>query len=316
VKLLDRVRNAMRLRHMSSRTEASYAGWIRRYILFHDKRHPAEMNSAEVVAFLSSLAVERGVGAGTQNQARAALLFLYDAVLGIELDAIDQVARARSKPPLPVVLARDEVTRVLEALDGTHRIIGTLLYGSGMRLMECMNVRVKDIDFRRRQVTVRQGKGRQDRRCPLPRKLRPLLEAHLDRVETLHARDKASGIPVRLPGGLARKFPNAPTELSWYWVFPARSVTTDRRSGECFRHHLHETAVQRAVRRAASRARMTKRVTCHTFRHSFATHLLEDGTDIRTVQELLGHRSVTTTMIYTHVLDRGPLGVISPADRL
>ena len=316
VKLLDRMRHAARLRHMSRRTENTYVAWARRYILFHDKKHPAEMGSAEVVAFLSALAVQRGVGAVTQNQARSALLFLYRVVLGKQLEQIDDVVRARTTPPLPVVLARDEVSRMLEALDGTHRLIGTLLYGSGMRLIECLRLRVKDIDFQRRQATVRHGKGRKDRRCPLPTKLRPQLEAHLERVEELHARDKSNGIAVRLPDGLTRKFPNAPSELSWYWAFPARSVTTDRRTGECFRHHLHETAMQRAVKRAATRARMTKRVTCHTFRHSFATHLLEDGTDIRTVQELLGHRSVTTTMIYTHVLDRGPLGVISPADRL
>ena len=316
VKLLDRVRHAARLRHMSPRTEEAYVGWARRFILFHGKKHPAEMGSAEVVAFLSDLAVARGVGPVSQNQARSALLFLYGVVLGQELEAVDEIVRPRTTPPLPVVLARDEVARVLDALEGTHQIIATLLYGSGMRLLECLQLRVKDIDFRRRQATVRHGKGRRDRRCPLPTKLRPRLEAHLERIEQLHARDRAAGICVRLPEALARKFPNAPAELGWYWAFPARRASIDRRSGECFRHHLHETAMQRAVKRAAARARLTKRVTCHTFRHSFATHLLEDGTDIRTVQELLGHRSVTTTMIYTHVLDRGPLGVSSPADRL
>jgi len=301
---------------MSPRTEDAYVAWARRFILFHDKKHPAEMGSAEIVAFLSDLAVGRGVGAVTQNQARSALLFLYRIVLGKELEGIDEIVRPHTSPPLPVVLARDEVARVLEALEGTHQIIATLLYGSGMRLLECLRLRIKDIDFQRRQATVRHGKGRRDRRCPLPTKLRPRLEAHLARIEQLHARDRAAGICVRLPEGLARKFPNAPAELSWYWAFPARRATVDRHSGECFRHHLHETAMQRAVKRAATRARLTKRVTCHTFRHSFATHLLEDGTDIRTVQELLGHRSVNTTMIYTHVLDRGPLGVISPTDRL
>ena len=301
---------------MSRRTEDTYVGWARRYILFHDKRHPAELGTPEVVAFLTDLAVQRGVGAVTQNQARSALLFLYRVVLRRELENFDEVVRARTSAPLPVVLARDEVMRVIEAMEGTQRLLATLLYGSGMRLLECLRLRVKDIDFPRRQVTVRQGKGRRDRRCPLPKRLRLDFEEHIERVEALHVRDRAAGIHVRIPDGLAHKFPNAPAEISWYWAFPATRATVDRETGECFRHHLHETVMQRAVKRAASRARLNKRVTCHTFRHSFATHLLEDGTDIRTVQELLGHRSVTTTMIYTHVLDRGPLGVIRPADRL
>jgi integron integrase len=237
VKLLDRVRHAARLRHMSRRTEDAYVAWVRRYILFHDKKHPAEMGTPEVVRFLTDLAVQRGVGAVTENQARSALLFVYRVVLRRELEDPEEMVRARTATPLPVVLARDEVPRILEAMEGTHRLIATLLSGSGMRLLECLRLRVKDVDFRRRQVTVRQGKGRRDRRCPLPTKLRSTFETHLERVEERHARDRADGIHVRIPDGLARKFPNAPLELNWYWAFPATRSTVDRRTGECFRHH-------------------------------------------------------------------------------
>jgi integron integrase len=316
VRLLDRVRHAARLRHLSRRTEQAYVAWVRRFILFHAKRHPAGMGEREVVEFLSHLAVDLDVGPKTQNQALSALLFLYRVILDRELTGLDAAVRARVTRPLPVVLSRDEVRRVLGRLHGRQRLVATLLYGSGMRLLECLRLRVKDLDFERRQLIVREGKGRRDRRCPLPVRLEPRLRLHLEQVRLVYEKDRKSGIGVRLPGSLRRKYPNAAGEWSWYWVFPARRAAGDPRSGEMFRHHLHETALQRAVKGAAARAGLTKRVTCHTLRHSFATHLLEDGADIRTVQELLGHRDLKTTMIYTHVLDRGPLGVTSPADRL
>jgi len=315
-KLLERVRSAMRLRHMSRRTEDTYIGWIKRYVRFHDVRHPREMGATEVVAFLDHLAVERDVSASTQNQALAALLFLYREVLEQPLEGLDAATRARRTRPLPVVLTRDEVRRVLAALPPRDRLMATLLYGGGLRLLEALRLRVKDLDLDRRQLIVRQGKGRRDRRCPLPTLVRrPLLE-HLEAVRSQYRHDRSRGAGVRLPDALERKYPGAGSEWGWYWVFPAGRTTADTRSGELFRHHLHETVLQRAVKRAAQRAGVAKRVTCHTFRHSFATHLLEDGSDIRTVQELLGHRDLKTTMIYTHVLDAGPLGVTSPADRL
>ncbi|MFQ5418479.1 MAG: integron integrase [Myxococcota bacterium] len=315
-KLLDRVRHAARLRHMSPRTEGAYVQWIRRFILFHDKRHPDEMGADEVVAFLSELAVRREVGPSTQSQALSALVFLYREILGRELEGLDAAVRPRQTRPLPVVLSREEVRGVLDALPGRHQLIGTLLYGGGLRLLECLGLRIKDVDLDRRQLIVRQGKGRRDRRCPLPVRQRERIECHIAAVRNRHESDHERGIGVRLPYSLDRKYPNATYEWSWYWLFPAARPTPDRRTGELFRHHLHETAVQRAVKRAAAKAGIAKRVSCHTFRHSFATHLLEDGSDIRTVQQLLGHRDLRTTMIYTHVVDSGPLGVTSPADRL
>jgi integron integrase len=315
-RLLDRVRHAARLRHLSRRTEQAYVSWIRRFILFHGKRHPADMGEAEVVGFLSHLAVDLAVGAKTQNQALSALLFLYRVILDRELEGLDAAVRARTTRRLPVVLSPAEVRSVLEHLAGAQRLVATLLYGSGLRLLECLQLRVKDLDFARRKVLVREGKGRRDRSCPLPLRPQVALRRHLQRVRRLHEGDRGQGIGVWLPGSLERKYPSATTEWSWYWVFPASRPAVDPRSGQMFRHHLHETSTQRAVKRAAARAGVAKRVTCHTFRHSFATHLLEEGADIRTVQELLGHRDLRTTMIYTHVLDRGPLGVTSPADRL
>jgi integron integrase len=315
-RLFDRVRSAMRLRHMSRRTEEAYLGWIRRYVRFHGVRHPDAMGASEVVAFLDHLAVEREVSASTQNQALSALLFLYRVVLERSLEGLDAATRARGVRALPVVLSRDEVREVLARLAPRDRIVGMLLYGGGLRLLEALRLRVKDVDLQRRQVTVRQGKGRRDRCCPFPTRLqRPLLE-HLEGSRRVHGLDRDAGVGVRLPDALARKYPGAVIDWSWFWIFPAQRPTADARSGELFRHHLHETVLQRAVKRAAQRAGVAKRVTCHAFRHSFATHLLEDGADIRTVQELLGHRDLKTTMIYTHVLDRGPLGVTSPADRL
>jgi len=315
-KLLERVHRAARLRHFSPRTESAYVQWIRRFILFHDKRHPNEMGAEEVVAFLSDLAVRGEIGTSTQNQALSALVFLYREILGRELEGLDRAVRARRTRPLPVVLSREEVRTLLAAVDGRHRLIATLLYGGGLRLLECLRLRIKDVDLDRRQLIVREGKGARDRRCPLPSSQRDRIERHLIRIREIHERDRAAGIGVRLPNSLRRKYPSATYEWAWYWLFPAARPTADRKTGEVFRHHLHETATQRAVRRATVRARIPKRVSCHTLRHSFATHLLEDGSDIRTVQQLLGHRDVRTTMIYTHVVDRGPLGVTSPADRL
>jgi integron integrase len=316
-KLLDRVRIAARLRHYSLRTEQSYVAWVRRFILFHGKRHPKDMGASEVVAFLSDLAVRGRVSASTQNQALSALLFLYRHVLDRELEGLDAVVRAQVGRTLPVVLTRDEVRTMPDHLHGTRRLQATLLYGAGLRLMECLRLRVKDLDFARSQLTIRQGKGHRDRMTTLPRRLRGPLERHLAQVRLLHQRDLEEGYgEVLLPDALGRKHPTAAGDWLWQWVFPAARIARDPRSGRRVRHHQHPTVLQRAVKQAARRARIPKRVTCHTFRHAFATHLLEDGADIRTVQELLGHRDVRTTMIYTHVLDRGPLGVSSPADRL
>jgi integron integrase len=315
-RLLDRVRQAVRLRHLSPRTERAYVAWIRRFILFHSKRHPDQMSGLEVVAFLSDLAVRANVSASTQNQALSALLFLYRDVLGRELVGLDSAVRASRPRRLPVVLSRDEVRRVLAVLPPVERLVATLLYGGGLRLLEALRLRVKDVDFDRQQLVVRDPKGGRDRATPLPRVAERPLRQHLIDVHRLWGADRADGVPgPPLPGGLGRKYPNAAQEWAWQWLFPATRLGHGEGSRR-FRHHLHETVVQRAVRRAAARARLTKRITCHTLRHSFATHLLEDGADIRTVQELLGHRELRTTMIYTHVLQQGPLGVRSPADRL
>ncbi|MFL5577427.1 MAG: integron integrase [Gemmatimonadaceae bacterium] len=316
-RLLDAVRRAVRTRHYSPRTEEAYVAWVRRYVRFLGLRHPAELGPAHVARFLSHLALERGVSASTQNQALAALLFLYREVLGAPLPLVEGAARAKRPARLPVVLTRDEVRAVLGALASRHRLVPTLLYGGGLRLMEALRLRVKDLDLARREVTVRGGKGGRDRVTLLPASAAAALAAQLDRVRRLHARDLAAGAgAVELPGALARKAPAAARAWAWQWVFPAASCYRDRRTGERRRHHLHESAVQRAVQAAVLRAGVAKRATCHTFRHSFATHLLEDGYDIRTVQELLGHADVRTTMIYTHVLNRGGRGVRSPADRL
>jgi integron integrase len=316
-RLLDRVREANRLRHGSRSTEKSYVGWIRRFILFHDKRHPAEMGASEVAQFLSSLAVEGRVAASTQNQALSALLFLYRHVLHQELPWLHDVVRARRPKHLPIVLTRDEVRAVISKLDGTPRLMAGLLYGSGLRLLECARLRVQDIDFAVHQIIVRNGKGAKDRVTVLPNVAREPLTRHLLTVKRQHEADLALGAGwVELPWALARKYPNAGREWPWQWTFPATRFYVDRVTGQRRRHHLHESVLQRAVLDAVRRAGLAKRATPHTFRHSFATHLLEDGRDIRTVQELLGHNDVRTTMIYTHVLNRGPAAVTSPADRV
>lgn len=316
-RLLDQVRHTLRLGHYSLRTEEAYVTWIRRFILFHDKRHPSEMGEREVVAFLTHLAVERHVSVSTQNQALGAVLFLYRKVLRRELADLTAVVRARRPMRLPVVLSRGEVQAVLNQLGGVPWMVGALLYGSGLRLNECLALRVKDVDFERRQIVVRQGKGAKDRVVPLPGLVVPRLEGHLGRVRALFDADRKAGVGgVVIPDGLSRKYPTAPLEWPWQFVFPAGRVCREPRWGGPTRYHLHETAIQREVAAAVRRAALGKRISCHAFRHSLATHVLEDGYDIRTVQELLGHRDVSTTMIYTHVLQRGALGVRSPADRL
>jgi integron integrase len=311
------VREAVRLRHGSRSTEKSYVGWIRRFILFHGKRHPVEMGAPEVTRFLSFLAVQGKVAASTQNQALSALLFLYRHVLHHDLPWLDDVVRARGPKRLPIVLTRDEVRAVIAELHGTPRLMATLLYGSGLRLLECCRLRVQDIDFAMNQIVVRSGKGAKDRVTVLPAVVKRALTQHLQRMKRQHEADLERGAGwVELPSALTRKYPNAGREWQWQWVFPATRFYVDRTTGCRRRHHLHETVIQRAVIEAVRRAGLAKRATPHTLRHSFATHLLEDGRDIRTVQELLGHNDVSTTMIYTHVLNRGPAGVTSPADRV
>jgi len=316
-KLLDVVRRAIRARHYSRRTEEAYVHWIRKYILFHGKRHPQELGAPAVTAFLTALAVERQVSASTQTQALSAVLFLYRAVLKQDIGEIAGVPRARASQHVPVVLGASDVRRVLAQLEGVPRLVVTLLYGAGLRLQESLELRVKDIDFDRREITVRRGKGRKDRRVMLPEAVREALARHLGEVKRVHERDLAAGLGrVVLPEALERKFPSAPQEWRWQFVFPAARICRDPQFGPPSRYHLHESVIQREVTCAARKAGVAARVTCHTFRHSFATHLLESGSDIRTVQELLGHADVSTTMIYTHVLNRGGLGVKSPLDRL
>jgi len=316
-KLLDRVRDAIRTRHYSYRTEEAYVGWIRRFILFHQKRHPAEMGPPEITQFLTALAVDRHVSASTQNQALAAVLFLYQQVLGSDPGWLDDIVRAKQHERLPVVLTRAEVQDLLAALDGVSWIMAMLLYGAGLRLMECLRLRVKDIEFTRNEIVVREGKGNKDRVTMLPGAVKDSLQGHFRQVRDIHARDLGAGYGrVQMPDALAAKYPNASREWPWQWVFPAARICRDPRLGEPQRFHTHESVLQKAIHAAARDARLGKPVGPHTLRHCFATHLLEAGYDIRTVQELLGHRDVKTTMIYTHVLNRGGRGVESPADRL
>jgi integron integrase len=314
-RLLDQVRTVLRSKHYALRTEEAYIDWIIRYVRFHRLQHPRDLSADAVAAFLSHLAVDEQVAAATQNQARSALLFLYRDVLGIELDALGPVVQARAPKRLPMVLTRAEVQAVLRELQGTHRLMAQLLYGSGLRLLECVRLRVKDLDFEAHQLTVRAGKGDKDRVTMLPERLIASLSDHLVRVRRLHEDDLLRGYgSVYLPTALERKYPNASIEWGWQYVFPAEHFSNDPRTGMRRRHHLSESGLQKAVRRAVRDAGIDKPASCHTFRHSFATHLLERGYDIRTVQELLGHADVRTTMIYTHVLNRGGRGVRSPLD--
>ena len=315
VRLLDQLRDRCRVRHYSIRTERAYVYWNRRFILANGKRHPRELGVVEVEAFLSYLATHDNVAASTQNQALSALLFMYRQVLGIELPWMESVVRAKRPQRIPVVLSRDEVARLLAMLDGSAWLMAALLYGTGMRLMECVRLRVKDVDFERTEICVRNGKGGKDRRVPLPRRLREPLAERAQAVRILHRLDVAEGHGrVWLPHALARKYPNAAAEFGWQFLFPAPHRSVDPRGGEVRRHHVDEGTLQRAVKTARGRAGIDKPASCHTLRHSFATHLLESGHDIRTVQELLGHKDLATTQIYTHVLGRGAGGVLSPLD--
>jgi integron integrase len=314
-KLLDQVRDAIRVKHYSYSTEKTYVYWIRRFILFHNKRHPGEMGTQEVTQFLTHLAVTEHVASSTQNQALNAIVFLYRVVLQQELVGVDAV-RAKKSRYLPTVLTPEEVQRVIAHLYGVYKLVVQLLYGSGLRLSEGLQLRIKDIDFAQHQLVIRDTKGKESRVTMLPNRLIEPLQAHLQSVRGLHQQDLDRGYgSVYLPFALERKYPHADRQWIWQYVFPADRLSQDPRSGVTRRHHLHETGVQRAVRNAVKLVKIEKRVTCHTFRHSFATHLLQNGYDIRTVQELLGHKDVKTTMIYTHVLNRGGRGVRSPLDR-
>ena len=314
--LLQEMRRQLRVRHYSLRTEQAYLGWVRRFVAHHGRRHPRTMGAAEVQAFLTALAVEGRVAPSTQNQALSALLFLYREVLGMELAWMESVVRAKRQRKLPVVLSRAELERLLAQLEGRPWLMASLLYGTGMRLLEMLRLRVKDLDFERGEITVRDGKGAKDRRTVLPRALVPALRLEVERARALHAQDVAAGYgSVWLPHALARKYPNAPREFGWQFVFPALHRSLDPRDDAERRHHVDDGMLARALKRAARGAGVDKPVSAYTLRHSFATHLLESGYDIRTIQELLGHKDVATTQIYTHVLNRGPNGVCSPLDR-
>lgn len=316
-RLLDQVRDALRFRHYSLRTEQTYVHWIRRYIVFHGKRHPKDLGAAEVTAFLTHLASQRQVTASTQNLALASLLFLYRHVLEIDLPWLDQLVPARRTRYLPTVLTNSEVQAVIRQLDGTPWLMAMLLYGAGLRLNECLNLRVKDVEFDRRQLLVRDGKGSKDRVAILPASVSEPLQNHLGKVKQLHQRDLAAGLgEAALPHALANKYPKAGYQWGWQFIFPSRSLCTNPHTGRQTRYHIHDKTLQRSIKDAALRAGIRKPVRCHTFRHSFATHLLEDGVDIRSIQELMGHKDVSTTMIYTHVMSKTTLSIQSPADRL
>lgn len=313
--LMERLREGIRTRHYSRRTEKTYARWVLRFILFHDKKNPATMAAPEVAAFLTHLAVQRQVSASTQNQARSAILFLYREILQVQLPWLDDVVRAKKLQRLPVVLTNVESKRLLAQLEGTTWLVAALLYGSGLRLQECLHLRIKDVVFQRLEIMVRCGKGGKDRVTMLPGKLVERLSQQIERARLIHERDLAAGAgQVVMPNALGRKFPGDASSLGWQWIFPASRRYTEKGTGVERRHHYHESAVQRAVKEAARRAQIPQQATCHTLRHSFATQLLEAGYDIRTIQELLGHKDVRTTMIYTHVLNKGGRGVRSPFD--
>jgi integron integrase len=315
-RLLERVVGLIQARHYSPRTEKAYVAWIKKYIFFHGKRHPDEMGSLQVQEFLSSLASKGRISASTQNQAFSALLFLYREVLGREIALVD-VVRAKRLPRVPLVLTRDEVAAVLRHLEGPQWLMASLMYGSGLRLLECLRLRVKDLDLVRGEITVRDGKGGKDRVTLLPGTLTEPITAHLARVHRRHEADLAAGVgSVAMPDALDRKYSRAPFEWAWQWVFPAARLYIDRNTGQQRRHHVHESVMQKAMNVAVRIAQLSKPASCHTLRHSFATHLLEAGYDIRTIQELLGHSDVSTTMIYTHVLNKGGRGVTSPFDAL
>ena len=316
-RLLDRVHEAIRARHYSPRTEKAYVGWIRRFILFHGRRHPAAMGNEEITQYLTHLAVEGKVSPSTQTQALSAILFLYRYVLVQDIQKLENVVRAKPAKRLPVVLSRTEVSAVLGELHGPQWMMGVLLYGAGIRVLECLQLRIKDLDVDQQRIFIRSGKGGKDRYALFPDQLREPMKEHILSVRALHERDLRQGAGwVELPTAIGRKYPRAGSSWPWQWVFPATRRYKDSKTGEGRRHHYHESALQRIVKLAILRAGVTKTASCHTLRHSFATHLLEDGHDIRTIQELLGHKDVSTTMIYTHVLNRGPSGIVSPADKL
>ena len=315
--ILDQLRNKIRRYGYSIRTEKAYADWNKRFILFHNKKHPNEMGAPEVERFLSYLAVNGNVSASTQNQAKCAILFLYKEVLNTELDWLKNIKGAKQSERLPVVLTKKEVQSIISFLEGVYWIAVNILYGAGLCVMECVRLRVKDIEFEMNQIVVRDGKGKKDRVTVLPEKVKKPLQCHLEKVKALHEKALSEGYgDVYLPYALERKYPNANKEWGWQYVFPAKKPSIDPRSGKIRRHHIDEKSLQRAVKKTVKTAKIYKPASCHTFRHSFATHLLEAGYDIRTVQELLGHKDVRTTMIYTHVLNKGGKGVISPADVL
>lgn len=316
-KLLDQMRESMRVRHYARRTEDTYCHWVKRYIYFHAVRHPKDMAEPEINAFLTYLAVKEKVSASTQNQALSALLYLYRHVLDRDVGDLGEVIRARKPKRLPVVLTVAEVKKIIDCMDGDKKLMVILMYGSGLRLMECLRLRVQDLDFSSQEVLVRDGKGGKDRRTMLPVSIVVPLQEHLVKVQEQHNKDLQTGWGrVPLPGALDRKYPKAAWEWRWQWVFPQQQRWKNNKTGEEGRHHMHETILQRAVREAVTRAGIVKRVGCHTFRHCFATHLLEAGYDIRTIQELMGHKDVSTTMIYTHVLNKGGKGVRSPVDAI
>jgi len=317
MRLLDQVREVIRKKHYSIRTEQAYVQWIRRFILFHGKRHPKDMGEKEISQYISHLATHGKVAASTQNQALNALVFLYKHVLQMELGDFGHMERAKRPKRLPTVLNKEEVARVLTAISGTYGLMAKIIYGCGLRLMECVRLRVKDVDFERNQITVRDGKGMKDRTTMLPEQLKSFLSEHLRRVKILHEKDLKNGLgQVYMPFALERKYPKAAREWGWQYAFPSERITADPRSGKMRRHHISESGLQKAVRTAARTAGILKPVSPHTLRHSFATQLLEANYDIRTVQELLGHKDVSTTMIYTHVINKDGMGVQSPFDTL